>query len=76
MEQAVGSSRIPLNEFSYPFAVGAADGWMRSDGGRQRLGGARTRQVLLLQPLQNGPVLEDVVRGCDERGRALRRRDQ
>src|SRR5439155_16056439 len=73
LEQAVGTGKIALDEFGHPLAERAPHVGMRSDGVGERLERC-LREMLLVEPLQDRPVLEYVVRRRDEQRVIVRRR--
>ena len=62
LEQPVSCSGVTLDQLGDPFAVGAPDGRVGADCGGQVRERSFAGEVLLLQPLQDRPVLQHVVR--------------
>ena len=60
-EQAVRGNGVALDELGDPLSVGAANGRVCPDCGSQIFKRSLIGEVLLLQPLQDRPVFEDVV---------------
>ena len=67
------AARVALDEFGYPLAIRAPHGRMRSDGVGERLERC-FRKMLLLEPLQDRPVLEHVVGRRHEQRIVVRRK--